>query len=707
MVSKQQSKILQVLKNAETPMTTDNISTALNTSQHTARTQLYRLLAERHISRTSEGLWVIGATTGHTSTSMIDVLLEEIQEEIHSFVLGENNVVSLDPDWSEMTEEEKELIINDPKTFFSNIQARIQDAHHILDDPFLSILSLPDISDVRALGADQKGRLVMVEGDVSSYRPVERRIIDGAWMCQECQAVTLVHYHVGDKITPPAVRACKHGSRPLLLSERCLEEDEQWFILEESLYEEAVKPAVWVRVPCWLVERMAEGRSIRVGNKLRVVGIYRSYYEKNREGDTVPVNYIEASSFQLVMADIGDIVLSEEEESGVYVFKEEGGVVERLESLVAPHIYGMALAKRLTLLASVYGPFNEDMGRQNVNVLLLGHTGTAKSTLLSWWRRNYPRTCLTSGPGSTSAGLYGMALRSDERLGGRFTVIQGAIPRSHGGIALLDEIEKQIEISGAGQLHEALEHRRVSIDKGDAHTILQADCAVFMAANWKNMLKPDENTYLVDAIPREIPPTILSRCILINCDRLVCDEDREKISKAIIDKHRGGVSGGSDRFLINYLSVARRMRPVLTEEVLDAVERCFSLWEKQGGRGYGGIEITKRLLEDFLRLTRSSAMLHLREETSLEDVEVVFPIFQHMLEEFARLDDGCFDMSLVSGAVVGEGERRLEEEALRVLALKGGLDRDVLLADVPGVDVDRMLADEKVREVGGIIYRMV
>jgi len=91
----------------------------------------------------------------------------------------------------------------------------------------------------------------------------------------------------------------------------------------------------------------------------------------------------------------------------------------------------------------------------------------------------------------------------------------------------------------------------------------------------------------------------------------------------------------------------------------------------------------------------------------LEDVEVVFPIFQHMLEEFARLDDGCFDMSLVSGAVVGEGERRLEEEALRVLALKGGLDRDVLLADVPGVDVDRMLADEKVREVGGIIYRMV
>ena len=706
MVSKQQSKILTVLQSEEKPITSATLSVMLNTSEHTARTQLYRLLAERLVTKLDDGTWKIGTKGGRTSVGLIDILLEELKDGIDAFVLGENNIVSIDPDWDDLNADEVELVLNDPESFFKNIQQRIQDSKHISDDPFISLETLSEQTPIRSLGADHKGKLVMLSGDVVTYRPVERRIVAGAWQCPSCLNVQMVHYDVGDKVQPPQVKSCEHNSKPLLLSQRCLEEDEQWFVLEESTYDEAVKPSVYVRVPCWIVERLAEGRKLRVGNTLRVVGIYRSYYEKDREGNIVPVNYIEASSFSLVMSDIGDLVLSEDDEARIKSFALEERAVERLEKLVAPHIYGMGLAKRLTLLASVYGPFNE-AGRQNVNVLLLGHTGTAKSTLLAWWKRNYPRTNMISGPGSSSAGLYGMALRSDERLGGRFSIIQGVIPRSHGGLALLDEVEKQIEISGSGMLHEALEHRRVSIDRGDAHTVLKADCAVFMASNWKNMLKPDEQSYLVDCIPKQIPPTILSRCVLLNCDKLVSSEENAAVSLAIIDKHRGVSHDTTDKFIIKYLCMARRFQPKLTDDVVGAVNHCFSLWEKQASGSYGGIDVTKRLLEDFFRLVKSSAMIHLRDYTTLEDVAVVMPIFQHMLEEFAMVEGGGFDVSLVSGAVVGEEGRRLEEEALRVLGLKGGLALGELLVDVPGVDVERLIEEEKIREVKGILYRAV
>ena len=96
MVSKQQSKILTVLQSEEKPITSATLSVMLNTSEHTARTQLYRLLAERLVTKLDDGTWKIGPMGGRTSVGLIDILLEELKDGSDAFVLGENNIVSLE-----------------------------------------------------------------------------------------------------------------------------------------------------------------------------------------------------------------------------------------------------------------------------------------------------------------------------------------------------------------------------------------------------------------------------------------------------------------------------------------------------------------------------------------------------------------------------------------------------------------------------------
>ncbi len=174
--------------------------------------------------------------------------------------------------------------------------------------------------------------------------------------------------------------------------------------------------------------------------------------------------------------------------------------------------------------------------RGDVNVLLLGDPGTAKSQLLKFVERVAPICVYTSGKGSSAAGLTASVIRDP---GSReFYLEGGAMVLADGGVVCIDEFDKMREDDRVA-IHEAMEQQTISIAKAGITTILNSRTSVLAAANpvfgrYDDMKSPGENI--------EFQSTILSRFDLIF---IVKDEHNEvrdqSIARHVLSVHMNTV----------------------------------------------------------------------------------------------------------------------------------------------------------------------
>ena len=108
-------------------------------------------------------------------------------------------------------------------------------------------------------------------------------------------------------------------------------------------------------------------------------------------------------------------------------------------SLIAPAIYGFEDIKK-SVACLLFGGSRKILPdgltrRGDINVLLLGDPGTAKSQILKFTERVAPISVYTSGKGSSAAGLTASILR--DPVSRNFVVEGGAMVLADGGVVCI------------------------------------------------------------------------------------------------------------------------------------------------------------------------------------------------------------------------------------------------------------------------------
>ena len=198
---------------------------------------------------------------------------------------------------------------------------------------------------------------------------------------------------------------------------------------------------------------------------------------------------------------------------------------------VCPQLHGLKTVKLAFLLALLGGvPRSEPDGgatvRGDSHLLIVGDPGMGKSQLLRYAAQVAPRSVLTSGVGSTAAGLTAAAVKCDGSEG--WMLDAGALVLADGGICCIDEFDT-ISTGERAAIHEAMEQQTVSFAKGSIVATLQTRCSVFGATNPRGM-KIDPNESL--SHNTGLAPPLLSRfdCVFILQDDK--DPDQDKLMSA-------------------------------------------------------------------------------------------------------------------------------------------------------------------------------
>lgn len=333
--------------------------------------------------------------------------------------------------------------------------------------------------------------------------------------------------------------------------------------------------------------------------------------------------------------------LSAEEEQHFRELAARPDIGMLLKNSIAPSIFGSDDIKH-SIVALLLGGSRKRMPdgltrRGDINILLLGDPGTAKSQLLKFVEQVAPVCVYTSGKGSSAAGLTASVLR---QANGRFTVEAGAMVLADGGTVCIDEFDKMRQDDRVA-IHEAMEQQTISVAKAGITTTLNSRCSVLAAANsvfgrWDDT-KGEENI--------DFMPTILSRfdCIFVVKD--MHDEERDKtLARHVMSMHiNNGAKAVREKVneeldiqtLKRFLCYCRsKCGPRLDESGCEKLSNRYCQMrsgagdlERETGKR-GAIPLTVRQLEAIIRIAESQAKMQLKSFAGEKEVDEALRLFQ-------------------------------------------------------------------------------
>jgi len=193
--------------------------------------------------------------------------------------------------------------------------------------------------------------------------------------------------------------------------------------------------------------------------------------------------------------------------------------------------------KRQAVALSLFGGVSKQaqgqhMIRGDINVLLLGDPGTAKSQVLKYVEKTAHRAVFATGQGASAVGLTASVRR--DPMTSEWTLEGGALVLADKGTCLIDEFDKMND-QDRTSIHEAMEQQTISISKAGIVTTLHARCAVVAAAN---PIGGRYNSTIPFSQNVELTEPILSRFDILCVVRDTVDpSEDERLAKFVVNSH--------------------------------------------------------------------------------------------------------------------------------------------------------------------------
>jgi replicative DNA helicase Mcm len=510
------------------------------------------------------------------------------------------------------------------------------------------IVGLLGREQLRKLGSKQMGKLVMIEAIIVRATPVRPMVMKAAFKCKRCGTVNSVE-QTGQFLKAPTVCA----------SPDCGKDGPFEFVQEESLFIDSQDLRLQERpedlppgqLPRTLAVKLIGSEVVdvaRPGDHISIVGVVHAF-APSRPGIGKLRTFIlqlDANSVEVLGKEPETTIITKEEEEKILALAADSEVHKKLTRSIAPSIFGYEHIKE-AILYLLCGGVSKQLPDVNVrgemNALLIGDPGTAKSQMLQYVSRIAPRGLYTSGRGTTAAGLTAAVVREK---GGSMTLEAGALVLADKGVCCIDEMDK-MRPEDRVAIHEAMEQHTVSVAKGGIVATLNARTAVLAAAN-PALGRYEPNRTVAENI--SLPVTILSRFDIIFVLRDVPNKEADsKMSQHILEIHQRGVSpveAPVDADLLRkYISHSKSIQPELSNDALTKL-RDFYLAMRSASESEGSpVAITARQLESLVRVSEARARAALRKDVTGADADAAITLMKRSLEEVG-IDMSSYKMDI-------------------------------------------------------------
>eukprot|EP01134_Creolimax_fragrantissima_P007053 CFRG7053T1 len=393
--------------------------------------------------------------------------------------------------------------------------------------------------------------------------------------------------------------------------------------------------------------------SCKPGDEISVTGVYRNQYDSHsnkKNGFPVFTTVIEAN--HVLKAELGMQGLTEDDVNSCKKLAKDSRIAEKIFNSIAPSIYGHTDIKMALALAMFGGEAKENPNKKHrvrgdINILILGDPGCAKSQFLKYVEKTAPRVVYTTGQGASAVGLTASVHK--DPVTREWTLEGGALVLADKGMCLIDEFDKMND-QDRTSIHEAMEQQSISISKAGIVTSLQARCSVVAAANPRTNVYDPTRTFSQNV---DLTEPILSRFdILCVVQDKIERENDTRLAKFVTRSHV--LNHPANRTQLEEMAKEKETNEVNEDKVPQDLLRKFIRYAKANVRPklqnvdvdkitsvyaelrreamiHNSIPITVRHLESMLRMSEAHARMHLREYVHEEDVNLAI---RCMLDSF-------------------------------------------------------------------------